>query len=79
MFKKYLIFLISALLFYSCAFMIPVKDKSKKKEVVQELSDEEKAVAIYSEAFEALKINYIKINIFPDGGISRFRIFGKKI
>ena len=54
MFKKYLIFLISALLFYSCAFMIPVKDKSKKKEVVQELSDEEKAVAIYSEAFEAL-------------------------
>jgi len=25
------------------------------------------------------KINYIKINIFPDGGISRFRIFGKKI
>ena len=24
-------------------------------------------------------INYIKINIFPDGGISRFRIFGKKI
>ena len=25
------------------------------------------------------KINYIKINIFPDGGISRFRIFGKKV
>ena len=25
------------------------------------------------------KINYIKINIFPDGGISRFRIFGKSI
>ena len=25
------------------------------------------------------KINYIKINIFPDGGISRFKIFGKKI
>ena len=25
------------------------------------------------------KINYIKINIFPDGGISRFRIYGKKI
>ncbi len=25
------------------------------------------------------KINYIKINIFPDGGISRFRIFGKAI
>jgi len=25
------------------------------------------------------KINHIKINIFPDGGISRFRIFGKKI
>ena len=23
------------------------------------------------------KINYIKINIFPDGGISRIRIFGK--
>ena len=23
------------------------------------------------------KINYIKINIFPDGGISRFKIFGK--
>ena len=23
------------------------------------------------------KINFIKINIFPDGGISRFRIFGK--
>jgi len=25
------------------------------------------------------KINFIKINIFPDGGISRFRIFGKNI
>ena len=25
------------------------------------------------------KINFIKINIFPDGGISRFRIFGKTI
>ena len=25
------------------------------------------------------KINHIKINIFPDGGISRFRVFGKKI
>ena len=25
------------------------------------------------------KINHVKINIFPDGGISRFRIFGKKI
>ena len=23
------------------------------------------------------KINYIKLNIFPDGGISRLRIFGK--
>jgi allantoicase len=28
---------------------------------------------------EKEKINHIKINIFPDGGISRFRIFGKKI
>ena len=25
------------------------------------------------------KINLIKINIFPDGGISRFRAFGKAI
>ena len=25
------------------------------------------------------KINYIKINIYPDGGISRFRMFGKSI
>ena len=25
------------------------------------------------------KINYIKINIFPDGGISRFKIFGKSV
>ena len=25
------------------------------------------------------KINFIKINIFPDGGISRFRIFGKNL
>ena len=23
------------------------------------------------------KINYIRVNIFPDGGISRIRIFGK--
>jgi allantoicase len=23
------------------------------------------------------KVNYIRINIFPDGGISRIRIFGK--
>ena len=25
------------------------------------------------------KINFIKINIFPDGGISRFRLYGKNI
>ena len=25
------------------------------------------------------KINFIKINIFPDGGISRFKIFGKTL
>jgi allantoicase len=25
------------------------------------------------------KINYLKINIFPDGGISRFKIYGKAI
>ena len=25
------------------------------------------------------KVNYIKINIFPDGGISRIRVFGKVI
>ena len=25
------------------------------------------------------KINFIKINIFPDGGISRFKIFGMSI
>ena len=25
------------------------------------------------------KINYVKINIIPDGGISRFRMFGKAI
>ena len=25
------------------------------------------------------KINFIKINIFPDGGISRFKIYGKNI
>ena len=24
-----------------------------------------------------IKINYIRINIFPDGGISRIRLFGK--
>jgi allantoicase len=23
------------------------------------------------------KVNYIKINIFPDGGISRIRVFGR--
>ena len=27
--------------------------------------------------FKAKKINYIKLNIFPDGGISRLRIYGK--
>ena len=25
------------------------------------------------------KINFVKINIFPDGGISRFKIFGKTV
>ena len=25
------------------------------------------------------KINYVKINIFPDSGISRFRMFGKAL
>ncbi len=24
------------------------------------------------------KVNYVKLNIFPDGGISRFRIFGRR-
>jgi len=23
------------------------------------------------------KVNYIRINIFPDGGISRIRVFGR--
>ena len=23
------------------------------------------------------KVNYLRINIFPDGGISRIRVFGK--
>jgi allantoicase len=25
------------------------------------------------------KVNYIRINIFPDGGISRIRMFGKAV
>ena len=25
------------------------------------------------------KVNYVKINIFPDGGISRFKMFGKVV
>jgi allantoicase len=25
------------------------------------------------------KINFIRINIYPDGGISRIRVFGKAI
>jgi len=23
------------------------------------------------------KVNYLRVNIFPDGGISRIRVFGK--
>mgnify|MGYP006101616853 FL=1 len=33
----------------------------------------------YSKVMKNNKINYIRINIFPDGGISRVRIFGKAI
>ena len=25
------------------------------------------------------KVNYVRINIFPDGGISRIRMFGKAV
>ena len=28
---------------------------------------------------KSIEINFIKINIFPDGGISRFKIFGKAL
>jgi len=24
-------------------------------------------------------VNHVKLNIFPDGGISRFRVFGSKL
>ncbi len=33
----------------------------------------------YNKVMKNNKINYIRINIFPDGGISRVRIFGKAI
>ena len=38
-----------------------------------------KTHTFYNSLMKKEKINHIKINIFPDGGISRFKIFGKKI
>ena len=32
----------------------------------------------HNELLRNKKLNYIKLNIYPDGGISRINIFGKK-
>ena len=31
----------------------------------------------YNKIFKNSRVNYIRVNIFPDGGISRIRVFGK--
>ena len=57
-----------------------VKSSNKWKYLLKDTKlSANKTHVLYNPLMKKEKINHIKINIFPDGGISRFRIFGKKI
>jgi len=57
-----------------------VKDSNKWKFLMNKVSLSSNKTHIFkNRLMKNNKINFIKINIFPDGGISRFKIFGKSI
>ena len=57
-----------------------VKSSTKWKFLMQKVNlSANKTHKFKNKLMKNNKINFIKINIFPDGGISRFKIFGKSI
>ena len=55
-----------------------VKNSNKWKTLMKKTSLKANKTHVFkNKLMKKDKINFIKINIFPDGGISRFRIFGK--
>ena len=55
-----------------------VKNSNKWKTLMKKTSLKANKTHVFkNKLMKNDKINFIKINIFPDGGISRFRIFGK--
>jgi len=57
-----------------------IKDSNKWKFLLNKINlSGNKIHTFKNKLMKNNKINYIKINIFPDGGISRFKIFGKSI
>tara|TARA_B110000003_G_scaffold113211_1_gene115779 strand:+ start:172 stop:1161 length:990 start_codon:yes stop_codon:yes gene_type:complete len=57
-----------------------VKSSTKWKFLMQKVTlSANKTHKFKNKLMKNNKINFIKINIFPDGGISRFKIFGKSI
>tara|TARA_B110000438_G_C15767030_1_gene630121 strand:+ start:563 stop:1522 length:960 start_codon:yes stop_codon:yes gene_type:complete len=56
---------------------IILKSKKWKTLLTKKKLKANKKHNFYSKFFRNNKINYIKVNIFPDGGISRIRVFGR--
>ena len=57
-----------------------VKSSNKWKFLMEKVNLSANKTHIFqNKLMKNTKINFIKINIFPDGGISRFKIFGKPI
>ena len=55
-----------------------IKNSKKWKILLDKVKLSENKTHIFkNKLMKNNKINYVKINIFPDGGISRFRMFGK--
>ena len=60
--------------------LLIVKNSNKWKYLLNKVKlSENKTHKFTNKLMKNNKINFIKINIFPDGGISRFKIFGKSI
>ena len=57
-----------------------VKNSNKWKTLMKKTSLKANKTHVFKNTLmKKDKINFIKINIFPDGGISRFKIFGKAL
>ena len=57
-----------------------VKKSNKWKSLLNQVKlHAHKKHSFYNNIMQKNKINYIKINIYPDGGISRVRALGKVI